>query len=115
MNISASCTGNSSAIFSCTILSTSNISIVLGSSLSGNSNIKITVNDVKNGPEAKQSSNFKIYTFYVNNQVDTLVDQLVGNLTITLEANPLQGVNISATNATTFAITSYVFNIILTD
>jgi len=110
-NASASCsmTGHT-----CSIISTSNITVNIVSTIVPNTALTITITNIKNANEALTTNSFAIYTYY-DSQYDSLVDLANTGITVNMTPKLLSSGSVIPANMTNYAITNYEINLTLLD
>jgi hypothetical protein len=95
-------------------ISSRNLTFILTSSLIGGSSISVVVTNILNQNSAATSSSFIIYTYY-DSGYDSLVDNLLSGVTVTMTANQIAAATVAANSMVVGAITTYNFSISLKD
>jgi hypothetical protein len=98
----------------CSIISTSNITVNIVSTIVPNTALTITITNIKNANEALTTNSFAIYTYY-DSQYDSLVDLANTGITVNMTPKLLSSGSVIPANMTNYAITNYEINLTLLD
>jgi hypothetical protein len=113
ITIASGCTTNIANTV-CNVIDQSNITVAVNGVVNGATVFRITVNSVKNLPEATSSTTVKIYTYY-DALYDSLVDQVVTGLTVTMTSNPILIASVTPISLQTYFSTNYQITATLID
>jgi hypothetical protein len=98
----------------CSITTTSNITVNIVSTILSNTALTITITNIKNAKESLTTNSFAIYTYY-DSQYDSSVDLATTGMTVNMTPKILSSGSITPTNMTNYAITNYLINLTLLD
>jgi hypothetical protein len=115
INTGNGCSTNATSQMTCSASTTSNVTLNITASVPKNSRIAVVVANVTNGPQAILTASFQIYSYYIANDLTTIVDSLSTGVAFTLVANPVSSPVITPTSFLTFATTVYNFSMTLSD
>ena len=98
----------------CSITTTSNITVNIVSTILSYTALTITLPNIKNAKESLTTNSFAIYTYY-DSQYDSSVDLATTGMTVNMTPKILSSGSITPTNMTNYAITNYLINLTLLD
>jgi hypothetical protein len=106
---------STNGLLSCSVTSTTIVTITISGSISKGTSISVTINSVINPSQALTTPSFTIGTYY-DSGIDSLVDSLSSGMTFTSSPKQLtSNVFVVPSSYITYATSNYIFSVQLTD